>query len=193
MTPWKDLERTVAKKFSGYRIPRGGDFSESLPDVIADVSKTFPLLSKGPSAFSIECKYRQNQPWINKYKRIKAERFSESDFCILKIPVKNVGGMDDNICMMPVDYVFNYFAMENPAKTATLREDLPDYIVDYCTQSYMYAIDPEYRMRVHLYYWKLAKESSKKTFERFIPIVVLGQRNDKVRLAIFFESEFTRI
>lgn len=42
---WKVLERHVADVLGGKRITRGGDFSQSLPDV-------------DHSFFSIECKYR---------------------------------------------------------------------------------------------------------------------------------------
>lgn len=193
MTAWKDLERTVAKKFGGYRIPRGGDFSESLPDVVADVTKLFPLANKVDAAFVVECKYRQHQPWISKYKSIKKEEFPSAEYCILKFPVTNAIGMQDNICMMPVDYVFNFFSFNSPGHQRIVSNILPDYILDYCNQSYNYALDIEYRMRVHLYYWKLCKDQVKKKFNSFIPLVVIGQKNDKVRLAIFYESELLRI
>jgi len=193
MTAWKDLERTVAKKFGGYRIPRGGDFSESLPDVVADVTKLFPLANKVDAAFVVECKYRQNQPWINKYKKIKSEEFPAAHYCVIKFPVTNAAGITDNICMMPVDYVFDFFSLSNSGNCRTVSNVLPDYIIDYCTQSYNYALDMEYRMRVHLYYWKLCKDEIKKKFNSFIPLVVIGQKNDKVRLAIFYESELLRV
>jgi hypothetical protein len=193
MTAWKDLERTVAKKFGGYRIPRGGDFSESLPDVVADVTKLFPLANKVDAAFVVECKYRQHQPWINKYKTIKKEEFSNRDYCVLKFPVTNAGNMEDNICMMPIDYIFDFFSLSNSGNHRIVANVLPDYILDYCSQSYNYALDIEYRMRVHLYYWKLCKDQTKKKFNSFIPLVAIGQKNDKVRLAIFYESELLRV
>ncbi|HDY66224.1 MAG TPA: hypothetical protein ENH85_00380 [Candidatus Scalindua sp.] len=46
MKPWKELEKTTAKKLGGKRVLRGANFSQSLPDV------EHPLLS-------IECKYRK--------------------------------------------------------------------------------------------------------------------------------------
>lgn len=193
MTAWKDLERTVAKKFGGYRIPRGGDFSESLPDVVADVTKLFPLANKVDAAFVVECKYRQHQPWIGKYKNIKKEEFASRDYCVLKFPVINRAGMNDYICMMPVDYIFDFFSIDGMARCRIVQNALPDYIMDFCAQSYDYALDIEYRMRVHLYYWKLCKDQSKKKFNSFVPLVVIGQKNDKVRLAIFYESELLRI
>lgn len=194
MTAWKDLERTVAKKLGGYRIPRGGDFSESLPDVVADITKTFPLANKTDAAFLVECKYRQSQPWIDKYKELKRSAgFEQQPYCILKIPTKNVSDMDDNICMMPIDYLFDYFSVDNYSRIITIDKDLPDYITSFVKQSYEYSIDLECRMKVHLYYWKLAKDSNKKKFNSFVSLVTLGQKNDKVRLAIFYESELLRI
>ena len=194
MTAWKDLERTVAKKLGGYRIPRGGDFSESLPDVISDVCNLFPLANKIPAGFLVECKYRQSQPWIDKYKELKkSSGFDLQPYVILKVPAKNASGMDDNICFMPIDYLFDYFAPENSGRTITINKELPTYITDFVRQSYEYSIDIECRMRVHLYYWKLAKDQSKKKFNTFVSLVALGQKNDKVRLAIFYESELLRI
>jgi hypothetical protein len=46
---WKDLERTVAGALGGKRMHRGGNFSESKPDV------EHPL-------FSVECKFRKLLP-----------------------------------------------------------------------------------------------------------------------------------
>lgn len=45
---WKSLERNTAKALGGERIKRGGDFSESAPDV----------LIPGHPEFRIDCKYR---------------------------------------------------------------------------------------------------------------------------------------
>lgn len=59
---WKGLERYVAKCLEGKRIPRGANFSDSLPDVVADSSISIPG-SEG--VIFVECKHSKNQPWID--------------------------------------------------------------------------------------------------------------------------------
>ena len=59
---WKGLERYVAKCLGGKRIPRGANFSDSLPDVVADASIN---ISKSKGVIFAECKHSKNQPWVD--------------------------------------------------------------------------------------------------------------------------------
>lgn len=59
---WKGLERYVAKCLGGKRIPRGANFSDSLPDVIADSSISIP---NSQGVIFVECKHSKNQPWVD--------------------------------------------------------------------------------------------------------------------------------
>lgn len=60
-TNWKVLERFVAKALQGHRIPRGANFSRSLPDVIADSSLT---IARSKGIILAECKYSISNPWV---------------------------------------------------------------------------------------------------------------------------------
>jgi hypothetical protein len=59
---WKHLERYVAKFLGGERIPRGANFSDSLPDVVAS---TKPFFKDTDGLIFVECKHSKNQPWID--------------------------------------------------------------------------------------------------------------------------------
>jgi hypothetical protein len=56
--PWKILEGSVAKILGGVRIHRGADFSQSLPDVVADVA-----INNIKYRLIVECKYRNSVSW----------------------------------------------------------------------------------------------------------------------------------
>lgn len=51
----------MAKALQGNRIPRGANFSDSLPDVIADSSN---VLARSNGIIFAECKYSQSNPWV---------------------------------------------------------------------------------------------------------------------------------
>lgn len=63
MTAWKNFERRVAQLLRGKRIPRGADYSASLPDVIA---KSEVIPSNKDGLIFAECKYSQNAPIVGK-------------------------------------------------------------------------------------------------------------------------------
>lgn len=66
---WKRLELYVAKFFGGKRRHRGGDFSQSMPDVVAPSKPVFGI----EGTVVAECKYSNNQPWVTYFeKAIKA-------------------------------------------------------------------------------------------------------------------------
>lgn len=55
------MERTVAKALLGKRIPRGANFSDSLPDVIASSGET---IARSEGLIFGECKHSKNNPWV---------------------------------------------------------------------------------------------------------------------------------
>lgn len=66
-TNWKVLERFVAKALQGHRIPRGANFSRSLPDVIADSNLT---IARTEGIILAECKYSISNPWVPYFEEI---------------------------------------------------------------------------------------------------------------------------
>jgi hypothetical protein len=62
---WKRAERQAARALGGKRNSRGGDFSQSMPDV------EHPL-------FSIECKYRKTLPRLLRLGLEQAARYDAS-------------------------------------------------------------------------------------------------------------------
>lgn len=76
---WKNLERKTAKILDGERNTRGGDFSQSLPDV------EHPQLS-------IECKYRKKISSFLKDGLKQAESYYPSKIPVLILKEKNMRG-----------------------------------------------------------------------------------------------------
>ena len=63
---WKSLERQIARAIGGQRNKRGGDFSQSLPDVESE-------------ALVIECKYRKSLPQWLKDALAQAKRYAHDE------------------------------------------------------------------------------------------------------------------
>jgi len=64
---WKAAERFIATVLKGFRIPRGANFSKSLPDVVADSSLT---IARSKGLIFAESKYSINNPWVGKIKSL---------------------------------------------------------------------------------------------------------------------------
>lgn len=62
---WKAAERFIAKALEGHRIPRGANFSNSLPDIVAPANKT---LARAQGLIFAESKYSKNNPWVDNVK-----------------------------------------------------------------------------------------------------------------------------
>lgn len=62
---WKAAERFIAKALGGHRIPRGANFSNSLPDIVAPANAT---LARAQGLIFAESKYSQNNPWVDNVK-----------------------------------------------------------------------------------------------------------------------------
>ena len=58
---WKAAERFIAKALGGHRIPRGANFSNSLPDIVAPASNT---LARATGLIFAESKYSKNNFWV---------------------------------------------------------------------------------------------------------------------------------
>ncbi len=119
---WKQHERDTAKALLGKRIPRGANFSRSLPDVVADSIHTLKL----PGTIFAECKYSANMPWLNKYKtKIYNENFKV-------FPVAN----SDRLLFFDIENISSLLILHTYADDIVIS--IPDYILDYLQQSQKY-------------------------------------------------------
>lgn len=176
----------MAELTNGVRIHRGGDFSESLPDVISPLNSIFPEVSED-HGLVLECKYRSNQPWINKYKSLK-KKYPKYEYLILKMNCFNsLTGMDDTMYIMPIELLKEFHTRSN--KIINLNIIPPTYLSDYCNQSRKYTNDPDIRDSIQLLYYKATKDRKRLPFRTFTSMAVIGQKHDRVRLVCFFQSE----
>lgn len=191
---WKNLEKTVAAVLDGVRIHRGGDFSESLPDVIAPTESIFGLPGR-THAIVAECKYRAKHPWITKFKKLVRSTKQDNLVDYIEIPtVNSLTGIKDTMIIVSLDQFKDYFLKHRSLATPIrLTSDIPNYLHDYCSQSRSYINDLETRLTTQLLYYKLSKDLHRPKFESYSSIAVIGQRNDSLRLVVFYKSEFYRI
>lgn len=191
---WKNLEKTVANVLGGVRIHRGGDFSESLPDVIAPTETIFGLPGR-THAIVAECKYRAKHPWISKFKKLVKINKQDSIVSYLEIPTTNLlTDMDDTMIIVSLDQFKDLFLKSRSLATPIrYSKDIPGYLHAYCSQSRSYINDLETRLTTQLLYYKLSKDLLRPKFESYSSIAVIGQRNDSLRLVVFYKSEFYKV
>lgn len=157
---WKNLERYVAKYFGGKRIPRGADFGQSLPDVIAP--SPYP---KGGSIL-VECKYSQNQPWID----------------LLMREAKKYDHLETVLIFKAGQFVFWDLEMSseilNKEHTIiTLKRRVPGYIKENYNQCVTYLIThPTFSQNIEP--------------APYLPMVVMGKRQCPVRVAYTLQKTF---
>lgn len=193
MVPWKILEKTVAKELQGYRIHRGGDFSESAPDVLATMKpglSTFGLdISKEVSdkiLIVVECKYRQSQPWINYYNSIiEEQKLSYYPILSLKYthPITNAA---TNLLFGEYKDFFCNLVKREPIK---VDREIPGYIDDYYRQVCEQVYTEELRMKFIFKYILMAKADLDLRSKYNIPVVVMAKANAKIKLAMLAEHD----
>lgn len=172
MTAWKSLERHVAKALQGFRIPRGADFSKSLPDVIADASLT---IAKSQGCIVAECKYSVRQPWVTKIKKIYDGK-----------PLLMMSGSNGRearyILLCKLEDV-RFLGKHNQSLITNIHGiRTPKYIKENIEQArgYVKMIQSDEHARSVL---KAASGLSIDPYQPILPIVVLGKKNDSFRLA----------
>lgn len=189
---WKALEKTVAEGLNGIRIHRGGDFSESLPDVIAPLDS---IITTAPYNYAIvvECKYRAKQPWIDLYKETLKKFKGKKFLSINKKMVNPLTNMDDEFIILPFSNLKEYFDNISITISSNTKKKIPSYLLEYCSQSRTYINDLDIRDQVQLLYYKATKCRTRPPFVSYSSMAVIGQKNDKTRLACFFRSEFKNV
>lgn len=151
-SPWKVHERAVAKALRGYRIPRGANFSESLPDVVSNYLTTHTILA--------ECKHF-------KYRAIYDSLKEELEYNSFLYSKEN-GYVFFNI--KDIDILLS-FAQDN---CFILENKIPKYIVDFFKQATEYIPDLFSNNKKKFMLENYLGENI--IYDKILPIVCLGQK-----------------
>lgn len=186
---WKAHERFVAKALQGKRIPRGANFSRSLPDVIADSSLSIPG-SKG--LIFAECKYSISNPWIGLISDIYKNKLISVPGNITTDPSLILFELDD------IKELINYPLLKDSNKGfQVFKKKIPDYINNNLIQSRDYLqsvlLDPVIKA-------SLQAITNLDILLPKLPIVVIAEKSKSFRLAytstidldIFYRDQNTR-
>ncbi len=187
---WKAHERYVAKTLQGKRIPRGANFSRSLPDVIADSSLSIPG-SKG--LIFAECKYSISNPWVGlisdiyKNKLISIPGNKPSDPYLILFELDDIKELSHYPVLKTSDKAFQSY-----------KKKIPDYINNNLIQSREYLqsvlLDPVTKA-------SLQAITNLDILLPKLPIVVIAEKSKSFRLAytssidldIFYRDQSPRI
>jgi len=162
---WKGHEKFVAKALLGTRIPRGADFSDRLPDVVAASSKT---VARTEGMIFAECKHSQRNPWVTYIESIydgKLLRAGEGDETILLFELKNIHLLSD-----PTRYT----------RAKALDKKVPKYMYDHIEQSKGYIDIVKSDIVLTAVVRQMTGLSS---ISSELPIVVMAQKHKSFRLA----------
>jgi len=164
---WKGHERFVAKSLGGHRIPRGANFSRSLPDVVADSSLSLPN-TKG--LIFAECKYSVNNPWV----RLISDIY-DNDVII----VPGIHDSDPFLIMFELSDISKLFNYRNK-HTKKYKKQIPDYITAHLQQSCEYldsvTADPVTKASLEVI-------TGLNILLPKLPIVVMAEKGKSFRLA----------
>jgi len=169
---WKNLERHVAAVLGGKRIPRGSNFSKSLPDVLADASLS---LARAEGVILAECKYSSKHPWIDQVEEIY-------DGKLLSIKDK-----DDEFIFFDLKDMHLLADPKRVSKTIPLDKKLSKYILNYYEQAVSYldlVNDDKARIVLEAY-----AGISFNTTKPLLPIVVMAKKRKEFRLAYTKKSD----
>ncbi len=169
MTAWKNLERYVAGMFNGTRIPRGSDFSKSLPDVVVDAGYVCSAFVNSKTAVLFECKYRSKQPFIDLYEKSDLDYFVLGSYLFFGLQHSNNA----------ISY-----GMRGECPKLKINKKIPKYIDDYMEQAREYACDTDKRRKIREVVRHINDLPDYPDFQKFIPIVVLGKKRATTRLGV---------
>ena len=158
---WKEHERRTAKALQGVRIPRGANFSDSLPDVVANAKG---ILARAEGIIYAECKYSINNPWVDYISSIYDNK-------LLRI---------DNLIFFSLEDIW---LLSDPTRVGkskkVTKKKIPKYLRDYLEQSKKYidlvSRDPILKLII------ATKSNCTKTHIN-LPIVCVGKRYNSFKL-----------
>ena len=161
---WKALERNVAKAVQGHRIPRGADFSDKLPDVIASADKT---IARAEGGIFAECKHSKSNPWVTYIDELYDGR------------LLSAGNGEDTIILLSLTDIH---LLSNPKGyiTATpVDKKVPGYMYDHITQSRSYIAKCKEDIVLKAVIRQMTGLSK---LDAELPIVVMAQKYKSFRL-----------
>jgi hypothetical protein len=162
---WKQLERLVAKALQGHRIPRGANFSRSLPDVIADSSKT---LARSNGLIFAECKYSQYQPWVE----LIRDQYTGK---LIRVKTK-----DDSLIFFELNDVHLLSDPSRYSRACEYSKQVPAYLIDNLQQSrdYIDIVRKDLIMSASVYQLTAINIDNP-----ILPIVVMAHKGKSFRVA----------
>lgn len=162
---WKNLERHVAKILTGQRIPRGANFSRSLPDVVAQAKYS---IARADGMIYAECKYSCKNTWVPKFEALwngKLLQIPSPKFNYIFFPLTEIHLLSD-----PTRY----------KNAITVKGRIPKFITSHIEQSRYYVEEcrnnPITRVSIN------AIAGMSPTLP-VLPIVVLAKKGKQFRLA----------
>lgn len=164
---WKGHERYVAKALQGHRIPRGANFSDSLPDVVANASHS---LARAEGVIYAECKHSQNSPWVRYISDIYDGK------------LLSITGRGQKFIFFELSDIHLLSDSTRHNRAIPLEKTVPKYLLDNLEQCRGYTPDTlqdmDMIMAASLMQWTGSKEILKA-----LPIVVMAQKHKSFRLA----------
>lgn len=125
---WKAAERFIAKTLGGVRIPRGANFSKSLPDVVAPANYS---IARSNGIIFAESKYSVSNPWVRKIEEL----------CKVKKFVRIISERSPSKSLIFFD-IRDTHVLTSPSALANAEpiyiDTFPNYIIEHLKQSVDY-------------------------------------------------------
>jgi hypothetical protein len=171
-------------------MTRGGDFSESLPDVVSYVLNK----SGEDSLIFAECKYRANQPFI---KKIMMHLVPKEHRCV-RYEAVTYEGLKYNTDIVLLEHLDLYLARPEGTKfTQSYQKDvtIPGYVNKWMQQSVEYTKSAISIREVHFALWRNDHRTLLSDFPIYnsvLPVLVLAERNNKNRIALIDQNQLQK-
>lgn len=170
---WKQHERDTAKALLGKRIPRGANFSRSLPDVVADAKDSLSI----PGVIFAECKYSAHMPWLNIYK----SKIYKDPYKVYRIKGK------ETLLFFEIEHI--RCLLDSSTYTNFSKINIPAYIYEYLEQAQNY-ISKTLSSPLDCITIKALSDIDIQN-KKVLPIVCLRTKQDSTILCYTIESYFT--
>lgn len=162
---WKGLERHVAKALQGQRIPRGADFSDKLPDVIAPSALS---IARTDGAIFAECKHSKSNPWIPYIEEVYTGK------------LLTAGAEDNKIILFDLQDIHLLSDPTRWNRAISVSRKVPQYMLDHIDQSRGYISKCMSDIVLKAVIFKMTGLSK---IHASLPIVVMAQKHKSFRLA----------
>jgi len=171
---WKQHERDTAKALLGKRIPRGANFSRSLPDVVADATDSLG----SPGIIFAECKYSAHMPWLSIYN----SKIYKEPYKIYRLKGK------ETLLFFEIEHIACLLDYSTYANAST-KLNIPSYIYEHLDQAQHY-ISKTLSSPLDCITIKSLSDIDIQN-KKVLPIVCLRTKQDSTILCYTTESYFT--